>query len=227
MKLLIVGAGGFGREAATWAEDVRVATKPAWHIAGYLDDDPAATTEFDHDLAILGPVSGHAPASDELFLMAIGAPRTKLSIGGALRQRGGRFLTLVHPTAIAAAKARLGEGCILCPYSCVTAGALLAPWTTLNIHATVGHDAVVGAGTTLSSHCDVTAGARLGEGTFLGTHSVVLPGVTVGDHAYVGAGSIVTRRVPAGATVFGVPARRISADLHDGRSVAEGLAPSP
>ncbi|MEA2607241.1 MAG: UDP-2-acetamido-3-amino-2,3-dideoxy-glucuronate N-acetyltransferase [Chloroflexota bacterium] len=43
--------------------------------------------------------------------------------------------------------------------------------------------------------------ARVGGG------SVLLPGVTVGTNALVGAGSVVTKDVPAGAIVFGNPAR--------------------
>lgn len=45
------------------------------------------------------------------------------------------------------------------------------------------------------------AGCRIGAG------AVILPGVTVGTGALVGAGSVVTKDVPAGATVYGNPAR--------------------
>lgn len=45
------------------------------------------------------------------------------------------------------------------------------------------------------------AGCRIGAG------AVILPAVTVGESALVGAGSVVTKDVPAGATVYGNPAR--------------------
>lgn len=48
---------------------------------------------------------------------------------------------------------------------------------------------------------------RIGSNVWIGGGAIVLPGVTVGDDAIVGAGSVVTRDVPAGATVFGNPAR--------------------
>lgn len=47
----------------------------------------------------------------------------------------------------------------------------------------------------------------------IGSGSVILPGITIGEGALVGAGSVVTRDVPAGATVFGNPARVAPEDV--------------
>jgi sugar O-acyltransferase (sialic acid O-acetyltransferase NeuD family) len=212
MDVLIVGAGGFGREISSWAEDTCRATSPGWRVAGFLDDDDGALDGFDHPLPVLGPVRDHRPRAGELFLLAVGSPRVKLELAGVLSERGARFLTLVHPTSVVARGATLGEGSVLCPYSCATADARLGRWVTVNVHASVAHDTEIGDGSTLSGHCDVTGGAKLGRGVFMGSHAVVLPGVEVGELAYVGAGSVVTRTVRPGITVFGVPARQISPD---------------
>jgi acetyltransferase-like isoleucine patch superfamily enzyme len=56
---------------------------------------------------------------------------------------------------------------------------------------------------------DRMAPVRICAGAWLGTNAIVMPGVTIGPNATVGAGAVVTRDVEAGATVAGVPARRI------------------
>jgi acetyltransferase-like isoleucine patch superfamily enzyme len=75
------------------------------------------------------------------------------------------------------------------------------------MHSTVDHDAVVGRWSQLHGHVDITGGVVLGEGVLVGSHATILPGIKVGDGAVIGAGSVVTKDVPAGTTVFGVPAR--------------------
>jgi acetyltransferase-like isoleucine patch superfamily enzyme len=50
----------------------------------------------------------------------------------------------------------------------------------------------------------------IAHGASIGAGAVILPGVRIGSGAMVGAGAVVTRDVPAGATVMGNPARRLS-----------------
>jgi bifunctional UDP-N-acetylglucosamine pyrophosphorylase/glucosamine-1-phosphate N-acetyltransferase len=76
--------------------------------------------------------------------------------------------------------------------------------------ATVGADTNVGAGA-ITANFD---GARkhhteIGARAFIGSDTVLRAPVRVGDDARTGAGSVVTRDVPDGATVVGVPARRV------------------
>jgi bifunctional UDP-N-acetylglucosamine pyrophosphorylase/glucosamine-1-phosphate N-acetyltransferase len=51
----------------------------------------------------------------------------------------------------------------------------------------------------------------IGKGVFLGSDTMLVAPVTLGDNARTGAGAVVTHDVPAGALVYGVPARQASA----------------
>ena len=207
-RLLIVGAGGFGREVLCWARDVEP-TQSEWRIGGFLDANAAALEGFDVPHEILGDPQEFAPAETDLCIGAIGDPATKRRVVTGLAARGAKFATLIHPSVIMGADCRIGDGCILCPRAVLTTHVTLGRFVTLNLAATVGHDVAVGDWSTLSGHVDITGKVSLGEGVFAGSHACVLPGLKVGDRAVVGAGTVVTRNVSAGSTMFGVPAKLI------------------
>jgi acetyltransferase-like isoleucine patch superfamily enzyme len=50
-------------------------------------------------------------------------------------------------------------------------------------------------------------GATIREGACVGVGVVLVANIEVGERAIVGAGAVVLRDVPAGKTVYGVPAR--------------------
>lgn len=207
-RVLIVGAGGFGREVLAWAlahpDHTRV-----WRIAGFLDDNASAMARFDTGFSVIGSISGHTVDPDALYLCALGAPEVKRQVCGPLLDAGAKFLTLVHPASVVGPRTQVGDGCVICPGAVVSCDVTLGALVTVNLNATVGHDAVIGEYSTLSAHADVTGFVRLGEAVFLGSRAGVVPGKTIGDRVHIGAGSTVITDVPAGERVFGVPARRI------------------
>lgn len=207
-RLLIVGAGGFGREVLQWAEDI-VAEGADWTLAGFLDGNQAALDGFDCAQEIVGSPESHVIAEQDLFVCAIGDPVIRERVSSELSRRGARFATLVHPTAIIGARSTIDEGSIICPRVTITVDVQIGRHVVINTLSTIGHDVTIGDYCSLFSHCDVTGGARLETGVTMGSHSSVLPGVRVGESARISAGSIVTRRVRPGTTVFGVPAKKL------------------
>jgi sugar O-acyltransferase (sialic acid O-acetyltransferase NeuD family) len=208
-KLIIVGAGGFGRELYTWAQD-HPDCGVIWEIAGFLDDNPAALGGYHYAVGVIGSVAAYQPAEDELLVCAIGQPRIKQQVCESLLARAARFISLVHPSVILGQNVDLGEGVILCPRVTLTADITVGDFVAINCHSSAGHDVVIGEWATVSGHCDLTGNTRYGVGAFLATGVRIVPGKSVGDFAYVGAGSVVIRSVKSGQTVFGNPARALA-----------------
>lgn len=208
-RIIVVGAGAFGRELVCWLENV--ITTGVERIAGFVDDNTEVTSILNskYPYPVLGKISDYIPARDDVFVIAIGRPEAKLSIAKALEARGADFFNLIHPTAVVARTAQIGRGVIMCPFALASADSCVADFVTINAYSSIGHDVFVGEGSTLSAHVDITGGARLGSGVFVGTNASVLPGVEIGASATIGAGAVVVRRVPNGATVYAQPAKKL------------------
>jgi sugar O-acyltransferase (sialic acid O-acetyltransferase NeuD family) len=205
-KLIIVGAGGFGREVYNWAL-ADADCEEEWEIAGFLDDNLAALDNFDYPAKIIGTIADHKPSVDELFICAIGSPAIKRAVCESLLERSAEFVSLIHPYAVVGLNVNIGKGVVLCPNAVITCDVSIGDFVVVNCHSSIGHDVRVGDWTTLSGHCDVTGQVELGEMVFLGSGARILPLKKVGDRATVGAGSVVIRHVPAGTKVFGNPAK--------------------
>ncbi|AKT29799.1 dTDP-4-amino-4,6-dideoxy-D-glucose acetyltransferase VioB [Pseudomonas syringae pv. actinidiae] len=208
-RLLIVGAGAFGREVHAWLLDW-VKLNPGWVIAGFINDGPGSIARFDHYPAVVSSVEGYEPGPEDYLVCAIAKPSDKRLVVEKLLGKGARFFTLIHPSVIMGENVVIGQGAVICPSTVLSVDLRIGAFVTLNIGCLVGHDADIGDFSTLSGHCDITGGVVLEEEVFMGTHASVLPNVKVGKQAVVGAGSVAIRNVAAGITVFGVPAKRIS-----------------
>jgi sugar O-acyltransferase (sialic acid O-acetyltransferase NeuD family) len=213
-RLVIVGAGGFGREVHGLVEALN-AGGTAVELAGYVDD--AGTT--DELLARLGTTrlggidvlceSDDDRLDDVGYVIAIGAGAVRRAIDERLTAAGLRPAMLMHPMATVGGDNRIADGCILTAGARVTTNITLGRHTQLHVNSTIGHDSVLDDFVSVYPGATVSGNVHLADGVTIGTGANVLPGVTVGAGAFVGAGAVVTADVEPGTTVAGVPARPI------------------
>ena len=208
-NVLIIGAGGFGREVFAWCRADPGYGK-TWQIRGFLDDNPNALDGFTVHARIVGKVSDYQAAPDEECICAIGHPGTKKRIVELLLARGAVFRSLIHPSVVMGSMVTLGQGVVLCPGVVLTSHLVVGDFVMFNCLSSAGHDVQVGRFATISGHCDLTGFVEVGEGVFMGSRASIIPGRKIGAGATVGAGSVVITNVAPATTVFGNPARRIS-----------------
>ena len=204
-KIYIVGAGGFGRELLWWIKDVNK-VKPTWEIAGFLDDNLHALDEYECDYKVVGTIKDWEPKADEEFALALGSPTLKRKVSKILKDKGAKFATVIHPTAMLSEFAHFGEGFIMFPYSKLSANSLVGDFVTL-LSSPIGHDTVIGDYSVISGNCNVVRNVVIGKDVFLAAGVCIAQDVHIGDGAYLGLGSVVLKDVAPGDTVFGNPAR--------------------
>ncbi|AMR28821.1 hypothetical protein A0257_18115 [Hymenobacter psoromatis] len=209
--LVIVGAGGLGREIAVLVAQLNEAGSN-WDLQGFYDDKVPATPTVS-GLPYLGTVADLAAAPTPLAVaVALGSSTGRAAVVGRLTSARLSFPALVHPQVALRAHQRisLGAGCLIQRGCILTCDITLGRFVLLNLGCTVGHDAVLEDFCSLMPHANVGGGAHLETGVYLGTNATVIHQVRVGARTTVGAGAVVVRHLPAGCTAVGVPAKIIS-----------------
>lgn len=207
-NIILVGAGGFGREVISWAADANLSGKFP-KITGFLDDNNEALDSFDYGIPFLGQIDAYQPCENDVFLLGVANPPTKEKVVQLLKEKGGVFLTLIHPTAVVTKTAVIGEGVVICPFALVSADTKIGSYVTVNVMSSIGHDSIIGNYSTLSGHVDVTGQVIVGTSVFFGSGSKVIPRIKIGSGAKIGAGCTVMRSVAEGVTVYTAPARKL------------------
>lgn len=190
--VMIVGAGGFGREVVDSCDG-------DWRL---VDDDLAGST-------VRGQVvlrqSEMPPGS--AFVVAIADAKVREAIADDLEAQGHVAAVVMDRAAVVGGDSILAPGVIVRSHVSITTAVRLGRHVHVNINATVGHDCLLEDFVTVMPGAHLSGSVTVGRGTMLGTGAVVLQGVHIGEHVRIGAGAAVTQDVPSGVTAVGVPAK--------------------
>ncbi len=74
--LIIVGAGGFGRELLQWCKDINK-QQPTWKLKGFIDDNSKALDGYECDYNVIGSIKDWKPSDNEEFALAVAEPHLK------------------------------------------------------------------------------------------------------------------------------------------------------
>ena len=206
-ELIIVGAGGCGREVLQWVKDINQKSKQ-WIIKGFIDDNLKALEKTDCSHQVIGTIKDWVPSSNEVFTCCLGSPVVKHTVVALLKGKGAVFTSIIHTSTVIADNAVIGEGAIIYPNAFISCNTTIGSFVTILMSA-LGHDAVVGDYTTISAFCDITGYVNVGQGVFMGSHVTIIPNMVIGDGAYLGAGSVVVTPIKPNVKVMGNPARKI------------------
>ena len=214
-KVVIIGAGDHGRGTL---EILREACRHAGgpDVLGFLDDSPLVQGVAVGGLPVLGGLDWALAESrpDLGYVIGIADTRIKQRIAERLSARSIVYVSAVHPSLIRASGVRIAPGAIVNAGVAIAYDAVIEEHTTVNLHATIGHDCVLGRFSTVAPGANIAGKVRLGEGCDVGINATVGKGLDLGDWSAVGPGAVVIRSVAPGQHVFGNPARAVPAPAH-------------
>ncbi|MGD6870875.1 acetyltransferase [Sutcliffiella horikoshii] len=205
--IVIIGAGGFGREVAWLIEEInKVSTQ--WNILGFVDDNEEIQGTEVNGYKVVGNIEW-LNKQELNVVSAIGDPIIKKKIIERLKSSKNTYPVLIHPSVIYSDRVSFGEGSIICAANILTTDIKIGEHVIINLDCTIGHDAILGDYTTVLPSVNVSGFVETKDCVSIGTGSAIIQGVSIGENTIVGAGSVVVKGLPANCTAVGSPAKPI------------------
>jgi sugar O-acyltransferase (sialic acid O-acetyltransferase NeuD family) len=204
-KLLIIGAGGAGRETLDLALEICHLEK--FIIWGFLDDYYEIGTLI-NGYPVLGKIIDWKPFNDHVFVCALGNVEARTKIIKLFESNNAIFINLIHPTATISKSAKIGIGNIIYPYVWISSNTVIGNHVFINSRVSIGHDAHIGDLCVISGFCDITGHVVLDHSVFLGSHVSIAPKTKISNNSFIAMGSIVITNISSGSRVMGYPAKK-------------------
>lgn len=202
-RLVIVGGSGHARV-------VLDAARLAGHEVLGLVDPRLAPGALVDGAAVLGGDEALG-ALDGGFACIVGigdnAVRRRVAESLAARYPALWFASVLHPSAVVAATAKVQEGAFVAAGALINAGACVGWHAIINTGATVDHECDIGDFASVGPNAALAGNVAVGRGAMIGIGACAVPGVRIGDGAVIGAGAAVVADIAPGVTAVGVPAR--------------------
>ncbi|MBE8716000.1 acetyltransferase [Cellvibrio polysaccharolyticus] len=205
-ELIIVGAGGLGKQALAQLQ-IDYAHGIDWIIAGFLDERGPEVVPAELYYPWLGYPESFTPQPQHVFVAAIGDPFSREQQVTPLLAKGAEFISVRTRTNLGT---RTRYGATFFGYD-VSSGvdSQIGSYCFIDQDTLIGHDVVIGDYVHIGPRCLLAGYVKVGNHAVIHSGAMIARGVSIGEGAVVGMGAVVFKDVSAGATVVGNPAKVI------------------
>jgi sugar O-acyltransferase (sialic acid O-acetyltransferase NeuD family) len=209
-RVVVIGAGGHGREVAEILRD-QARRGGALTVLGFIDDSESMRGQTIDGLPVLGDWMWFdgADLTDVAVICAVGQPLVCRRLVQRALALGLPFVSAISPLAHISSYAQVGQGVTMFPHVVVNTGALIGDYCILNVGTSVSHDVRVGRYSNVNPGVHLAGNVTVGEGCYIGMGTNVIQGQSIGSWTTVGASAVVVRDLPDSVIAVGVPARVI------------------
>ena len=205
----VYGASGFGKEVMPLVRAQFTELNKEYFV--FIDDGQANTDLNGYQVLSYADFINNSK-TDKRVTIAIANSQVREKLVARLDQDSVQHLEIQAANTVILDEVEMGEGSLLCPFTCITSNIKIGKFFHANIYSYVAHDCVIGDYVTFAPGVKCNGNIHIEDHAYIGTGAVIKQGtpdkpLVIGKGAVVGMGAVVTKSVPAGVTVVGNPAR--------------------
>lgn len=205
--IVIIGAGGFGREIAWLIEDINQ-KQPQWNILGFVDDNESVQGKQIEKYTVIG-TTDYLADKELHVVIAIADPYIRREIFNFLGSTKNTFPTLIHPSVIKTDSINFGQGVVIAAGTIITVNITIEDFVIIDRKCNIGHDARVNKFSTILPSATISGNVNIAENVLIGTGATIIQDLSVEKNSILGAGAVVVKDIPENCTAVGVPAEPI------------------
>ena len=205
----VYGASGFGKEVMPLVRAQFIELNKEHFV--FIDDGHVDKDLNGYQVLSYSDFLNYSK-SDKRVTIAIANSQVREKLVNLLNEDGIQHLEIQAANTVILDEVEIGEGSLLCPFTCITSNIKIGKFFHANIYSYVAHDCVIGDYVTFAPGVKCNGNIHIEDHAYIGTGAVIKQGtpdkpLVIGKGAVVGMGAVVTKSVPAGVTVVGNPAR--------------------
>jgi len=203
-KIIIIGTGAVAAELTCYIESNNSFLADKIILKGYIDYSENIDKYWRHynlKMPVLGDIDTYDIIKDDCFIIGISDLNYRNKLINIMKSRGGKFINLIHPTAMVADTATLGEGNIINPYCIIGPKVRIGNFNLFTSQSVVSHDSVIGNNNFFATSL-LCGHVKVENDNYFGIRSTVIPEINIGNCNIIQAGMIVDKNIKDNTTVF-------------------------
>ncbi len=203
-KIVLIGAGGFGKEVLQTIIDCQKKSR-IFELVGFIDENKELWGKTICNLKVLGGIDWIENNSGVGCVICIGDGKIRKKLVKKLSKLNLFFPSIIHPTVILSKFSKIGDGVIIQGFSYIVPDVEIGNHVHINMSCTIAHDTKIENFVTISPGVHINGMCSIGEGSFLGSGSVIKDEIKIGEWTKIGAGTILIDNADSKKTYVGVP----------------------
>jgi len=208
--IVIIGAGGVGKEVALLIEQINN-KKLTYNLIGFIDDNSSLHGTQINGYKVLGGIEHLKTMHSPIYAVcAIANYKVKKNIINSLMSSSVHFANIIHPDVYISNTNSVGEGVIIYSGVIMTTNIKIGDHVIISPKCGIGHEALIENYVSLLWNVNVSGNVTIREGSLIGSGVTIIQNKIIGKASILGAGAVVIKDIPDNCTAVGMPAKVVN-----------------